>query len=489
MPNDVQRMDDGRRFDSRYAYRTMLLLVLLIVVVLYVEGMLTPSLPRIALQFGVTDAQASLLLALYAASGTAMNPVVGKLGDIYGKKRVLMAVMVAYAVAVTVTGFSPNFVFMLGSRTVQGIGLSIMPLTFSIVREEFPRELIPRATGLLSGMFGVGFAISFPIGAFISNNYGWQTTYHTAAPLVIVLTVLVFVFIRESIYRRPITRVDYVGAGLLGASLAMAILALSEGPTWGWFSISILALFAMALILLVPLAVYERAQEKKTGEPILNFRLLSLRNVLDTNIALAIVSFGMFLAFYAYVYKFENPPPSGFGYDIFQTGLSFLPLAIAMFIFSPIAGWLSPKVGVKPVAIAGNIIAAVGFLLTSQTTTSTQFLLTTFVIGAGFSIVNAAVINLLVLTVEPKDIGVTTSLNSVFRNLGTSLGPPIAGSLMTTFTAAVLIGLVGGNPVYANLPTTAAYQYAFYIAAAALISVAFLLLSAKEVLGKKAVKS
>src|SRR5580698_1405019 len=223
-------------FDKAYAYRVMVLLAGIVMVVLYVEGMLTPSLPTIQSDFHVDTAQVTLIISAYAISGVALSPVVGKLGDIFGKRKVLMGTMLAYAAAVSVTGFSPNFTFMVAARTIQGVGLTILPLGMALVREEFPRELVPRAQGLLSAMFGIGFAISLPIGSWVSQNYGWRDTYHSAIPVVLLLTIAVFLVVRESSYRRPNTKVDYGGAALIGGSLAGIVAALSQGEAWGWSS-------------------------------------------------------------------------------------------------------------------------------------------------------------------------------------------------------------------------------------------------------------
>ena len=159
-------------YDRAYTRRVMVILAGIVIVVMYIEGMLTPSLPTIQSDFHVDAAQVSLIVSAYAASGVALSPVVGKLGDIYGKRKVLSAMILGYAAAVSVTGFSPNFPFMVAARTVQGIGLTIMPLGMSLMREEFPRELIPRAQGLLSAMFGVGFVVSLPLGSFVSRTSG-----------------------------------------------------------------------------------------------------------------------------------------------------------------------------------------------------------------------------------------------------------------------------------------------------------------------------
>ena len=132
-------------YDPGYARNVMLILAGLVLVVMYVEGMLTPSLPSIAKGFGVTNAQVSLILSSYMVGGVALTPIVGKLGDIYGKKKLLTITLLIYAGAVSVTGFSPTFSFLVVSRTIQGIGLAVMPLGMSLMREEFPREMVPNA--------------------------------------------------------------------------------------------------------------------------------------------------------------------------------------------------------------------------------------------------------------------------------------------------------------------------------------------------------
>ncbi len=473
-------------FDSKYAYRTLLLFAGLVITVLYVEGMLTPSLPAIQSEFGVSASQVSLVLALYSVSGTALNPIVGKLGDVYGKKRVLTYVLVIYAAAVTVTGFSPTFEFMLASRAVQGIGLAIFPLIFSLVREEFPRELVPRAQGIISGMFGVGFAVSIPAGAFISNEFGWRTTYHTAIPFVLIGTALILWKVKESSYVNPNQRIDFGGAGILGVSLVALVMALAEGPNWGWTSAGTLGLFALSVVLLPPLYAYERRYSRTGSEPILNLRLLSMRNVLTANVAILATGFGMFLAFQAFVFRFELPQPAGFGLDIFPTGLSLIPIAVSFIVFAPVTGVIVSRTGIKRISLFGAAIAAVGFLLNAFSTSYWQYIGSMFVAGAGLSILNAAVINLLTLTVELKEMGLATSLNTVFRNLGASIGAPVAGSFLTTYTALTAVS-VAGHTVYEPLPTAAAFQYSFYVAVATFVVLLLVIPFAKEILGKRAV--
>lgn len=472
--------------DPHYLNRLLALFVSLMFIVFYIETMITPSLPSIRSEFGVSIAQASLVIAFYAMSGTALVPVIGKLGDIYGKKRVLVYVLFIYAVAVSITSFSPNFTFMLIARTVQGIGISIVPLVFSLVREEFPREQIPKAVGLLSGMNGAGLAVAFPLGSFISNNYGWQGTYHTAIPFVILIAILTYVLVKESPYKRPNVKIDYVGATLLGASLVIIIYTLAQGPSWGWTSISTVLSATFGIALLLPLLLYERRYLAKGGEPILNLRLLGIRNVMVTNFVI-LGLMGITLAEQVFVYKFELPSPVGYGFDIFKTGLSLVPFAISMLIFAPLTGQFVSKTGVKPLAISGALIAVLSFILVAQSSTFTQLLTFMFIMGAGISIMISAIQNLLLLTVDPRDMGLANALSTVFRNLGDSIGAPIAGSVLSTFTVSLLVGHTqDGAAIYKSFPSAQAFQYDFYIAAAVFVVIAIVITFAKEVLGKRA---
>ncbi len=474
-------------YDRHYTNRVMLLLAFVVIIVMYVEGMLTPSLPSIASGFKVSISQVSLVLSSYLVGGVVLTPVIGKLGDIYGKKKMLSISLVIYAIFVSVTGFSPNFTFMVISRAIQGFGLTILPLGMSLIREEFPREMVPKAQALISAMFGAGFAISLPLGSLVSNNYGWRWTYHSAVPFVIIATILAILMIKESRYRRPETKVDYVGASLLGALLALFVFGLSQGPVWGWTSFGVTTMFAVSAILVLPLVLFELRYTKRGGEAILNFRLLAERNVMVTNLAIAISGMGMFLAMQALTYRIELVAPVGFGKSLLDTGVSLVPFAIGMIVFAPITGQLISRVGVKPFAIIGSVVAAAGFLLQALLPSYTMVLLFEFVTGAGLSILNASVINFLILTVDPRDMGLATGMNGTFRNVGSAIGAPVAGSLLSTFTESYLFG-PAGHQIKVVLPSHLAFYYSFVIAAATFFAGVAIIVFGKEVLGSRKVK-
>jgi len=462
-------------FNQSYANRVLVLFSLLAAFVLYVDIMLTPSLPRIASDYNVTIAEVSLVISLYTVFGTAVNPVIGKLGDIVGKKRVLIYVLIIYCIMVAVTSFASNFTVLLVSRTVQGIGLGIFPLAFSLVREEFPRELVPRAQGILSAMFGAGAAFGLPLGALVANSYGWQANYHIALPFIVVLTILIFYTVKESSITDPNARLDYVGAAWLGSTLGAIVLGLSEGSTWGWTSLPVLGMIFGGAVLLIPLVFYER----RVLEPILNLKLLAIRNVIVSNVVGIASGAALFIAFQAISFQLELAPPSGFGFDILTTGIYLLPLAVAILIVAIPVGRLTPKYGVKPFLYFGCVLGAFGFYLISTATTAAQIAEYLIVASAGLGMLLVATQNLLVLSVRKREMGLATSLNTVFRNIGSSLGAPIAGSLMTTFVVAYVIG---GQTI--SLPTHTAFHYAYYIAVAGFAVSFVVAIFAQEVMGK-----
>ncbi|AGO61828.1 MFS transporter [Ferroplasma acidarmanus] len=475
---------EEQTYDKKYARFVLALFAMIIVAVMYVEGMLTPSLPSIAEGFHITVDQVSLVLSTYLLTGVALSPIVGKLADLYGKKKMMSIVMLIYAGAVSVTGFSPNFTFMVISRAVQGVGLTIMPLGMAMVREEFPRKMVPKAQALISGMFGVGFAVSLPLGSFISNYYGWRMTYHTAIPFIVALAILTLWKVKESRYRRPDVKVDYVGAIALGVPLALIVLAMSEGSSWGWHSLLFLGMAITGIVLLIPMFIYERHYYHHGGEAIFDMKLLSKRNVLIANISLTISGIGMYLSMQALSYRFETPEPYGFGFSILETGISMVAFAAGMIVFSIVTGKLISRTGIKPLAIAGSIVSAIGFFMLSASPGLVMTLADEAIIGSGMAIMNASIINLLVLSVEARDMGLATSMNSTFRYIGSSIGAPIAGTVLSLYTAVDVVHSATGNVIF-SFPDATAFKYAFMIGAFTFVISAFVVLLSKEVLGRR----
>jgi len=239
-------------------------------------------------------------------------------------------------------------------------------------------------------MFGIGFAISLPVGSAVSQTYGWRDTYHSAIPVVVLLTIAVFLLVRESTYRRPNTKVDYGGAALLGGALAGIVAALSQGQQWGWHSPLTLGFASAGLLLLVPFVLWEIRWTRQGREPIVDHRLLRERNVAVTNAVLTVAGLGMYMALFALIYRFESLGVSGgFSQDILQAGLDIVPLALSMMAVAVVASIAVSRVGVKPLALGGSALTAFGFVLLASAKTLDQSLLYETVTGAGIALLNA----------------------------------------------------------------------------------------------------
>ena len=253
------------------------------------------------------------------------NPYIGKLGDSYGKKKFLLVALIFYTIGVTGNGFAWSLPSLLVFRAIQGVGLGTFPLAFAIIRDEFPPERVPAATGIISAMFGAGAAIGLVVGAWVANNYGWQTTYHTVIPVAIALTILAALTLKESPILTP-SRVDVFGATTFAVAVISFLIAMTEGTTWGWASAGIIGLLVLAIAFILVFVVVEM----HIRDPLIDLTMLRKRNVFLPNIASFIAGLMIFLLFQTIVYLMELPPPTGFGTDIFQAGVVLAPGAAFM---------------------------------------------------------------------------------------------------------------------------------------------------------------
>lgn len=452
------------KFDKKYANKSLFLFALFIIIVMYIETMIISSLPSIAKEFNINAASVSLVLSIYIVAGVALSPIVGKLADIYGKKKILIRVLAIYSIAVALTGFAPNFTTLVILRAIQGAGLTVFPLAISLIQEQFPRDKVPQALGIVGAMFGAGMSIGLPLGSFVSNTFGWQVTYFTAVPFVLLFSILIGLFIKESRHIQPDAKVDYIGAIGLALFLGSLVFALSEGTTFGWTSDLIIFLFVFAIILFILLIPYE----KKKQHAVLDFNLLKIRNVVAANLIFLAIGIGIFLAYQTFVYQFESPVPIGYAQSIFATGMLMVPFALMSLLIPPIVGRFLPRFGVKSFYLFGSVLTIIGFLIAAFSPSILYLVIGAVLVGIGLSGLNIPTMNLLVLSVEPRQIGLASSMNSVFGFFGSALGAPIAGVLIAVFGSQV------------------AFQYSYFVAILMSVIIIAISLFAKEVLGPNA---
>src|SRR5213080_4323355 len=177
------------------AWKVLAILSCIATMVMYAETMLIPAIPDLIKDFHVSYSMSSWILTAYLVSGAVMTPIAGKLSDIYGRKKILLSIMIIYAVGVSLSGVATNIYFMLMARAIQGIGMSMFPIAFGIVRDQFPREKISIGQGIITSMFASGAVIGLSVGGIIIQNFGWQATFFTIIPVSISLLIVIWRFI------------------------------------------------------------------------------------------------------------------------------------------------------------------------------------------------------------------------------------------------------------------------------------------------------
>jgi MFS family permease len=464
----------GLPFDPRRASALLVIFALMALMVTYVETMVLPAFDQFYTFFHLNGTSSfgtvAWILSAYLLVGTVVVPIFGKLGDLYGKKRMLMVAMSVYAVAVSIAGFTPNLgaaiglarpnqiYLLIAVRAVQGIGMGMFPLAFAMIPEAFPAARVAQGQGIISAMFAAGAAMGLALGGWLAQSYGWQITYHTVIPLAVILVVLAGWILKESpVHGNPV--LDLPGVSALGFGLATLLVGVTEGTTWGWGNFIGARFFGLPwgvpefLIVSVVAFAFFALWEQRAKSPVIRFEALKPRNILVSNVNGVIVGSLMFFAFTTIVILAElNVPGSpGLGVSEFTFGLLALPSALSMLASGWFVGQATSRWGPKPVMLLGFALMVVGGALLLRFHASTLELAAEMVpLMVGNVATLIAMSNIIVLSVDPRDLGIQTGMNQTFRNLGTAIAPVVTTSVLGTFTATFL---VHGFPVstYSNL--------------------------------------
>jgi MFS family permease len=431
-------------------------------IVMYVETMVIPSFGTFAQFFQLNLQQSSgtvaWILSAYLLVGTVAVPILGKLGDLYGKKKVLLAAMSVYAAAVTIAGFTPNLgtffgvpiqnqvYLLIGARALQGVGMGMLPLAFAMIPEVFPAAQVGRSQGIISSMFAAGAAIGLTAGGWIATNLGWQFTFHTVVPVAVLLVVLAAYRVKESPLH-PVRSVDLPGVTSLGFGLATLMLGVSEGASWGWTSFTAVSwgplvwgtpeFFILTAIGFLAFVLWE----PRAKNPIVRFASLKPRNIWVSNVSAVLTGFLMFLTFTSAVILAELPTMfNGLGVDGFTFGLMALPAALTMLVAGGALGTGVTRVGPKPISLLGYVLSglgAIGLVFWHSTTWELAAFMVPLLVGNVALMISMT--NIIALSVDRRELGVQTGMNQTFRNLGTAIAPVLTTSILASFMAQYAI--------------------------------------------------
>lgn len=436
------------------------------ILITYVETMVTPALPILVSDFHTNYDKLSWVITAYILSGTVSAAIFGRLADIYGKKKIFIILSGVYTLAVSFGGFATNLPQFIAVRAVQGIGMGMFPVAYALLNDEVPKENLALAQGIISSTFTGGAAIGLVAGAYITQYYGWEWSYHSAIPISLALMIAAAVIVKESPVRRKET-IDFAGVGALSLSVVFLILGLSQGEYWGWTSLAVFASFLLSVVSLIAFVIIER----RVDMPFINLRLLRVRNIFLANVTGLFAMSGMFFLFYTVPVLLQDPSPAGFGMSIFSSGLIMLPAAIASMVFAPLSAAITNRRGPKVTILIGGIVLFLSYLaLLFNRQTTISILEDTTLLGISLSFIFVGVINILLISTPPKEAGVSTGMNVVFRNIGSSIAPAIGGVLESTFVMPVLLGVYNYPvmglpffPIFETFPSSSAYDYIYII--------------------------
>jgi EmrB/QacA subfamily drug resistance transporter len=426
------------------------------------QTVVVPALPAIAADVGATTSATSWLLTGFLLSASVATPIVGKLGDVHGRGRVLAVVLLVFAAGGVVNAFADSLAVLVAGRVLQGVAGGVFPLAFGIVRDTFPREKVPGALGIVSAVFGIGGGIGLPLSGVILDHADVSLIFWVNV-VALPAAVAAWRVVPRGESRAPV-RIDWLGAGLLSAALTALLLGVSQSGRWGWGSPLTLGCIAAGLVVL---AVWV-AVESRVREPLIAMAVLRRPVVAATNLAGLLVGVSMFASFLS-IPQFAQAPEStgyGFGASVTVAGLMLVPIAAAQLATGAFVGRLERRLGSRLVLAAGTVLAAAAFGgMALAHAAPWQFVVFGSLFGVGLTLSLASMANLVVGAVDPHEIGVASGINTVTRTVGGSFGAAIAAAILSTHTIA-------DGPV----PTEGAYvaTFAFSAGAALLALVATL---------------
>ncbi|WSQ13644.1 MFS transporter [Streptomyces sp. NBC_01231] len=415
------------------------------------QSLIAPALPTVQHALHTSQSTATWVMTAYLLSASIFTPILGRVGDLIGKKRTLVAVLVTVAVGCLLAALAPSIGVLIVARVVQGVGGALFPLSFGIIRDEFaPSEVsgsISNLSAVIAAGGGVGMVAAGPI--VTALDYRWL--FWIPVAIVAAATLIAVRYVPESPTRAQ-GQVNWLGAALLSAWLVALLLPLSQAAVWGWGSARVLGLFAAAVVLF---ALW-LAAEARSRTPLIDLRVMRLPAVWTTNTAAFLFGAGMY-AIWSFLPGFVQTPSSagyGFGASVTAAGLLMLPMLIAMFLSGVLSGRLEPVLGAKVLLTAGAALGALACgILALWHDEQWQIALVAGVFGLGIGLAFASMANLIVGSVPADQTGAATGMNANIRTIGGSIG------------AAVTSVLVTGRLQPSGLPYASGYTHGFTLLA------------------------
>jgi MFS family permease len=368
-------------------------------------------------------------------AGAVTTPVFGRLGDMYGKRRMLLFALGVLILGSIVCALSASLIPIVVGRTLQGCAFCVIPLGISIMRDELPPEKMGSAMALMSSSLGVGGALGLPAAAAVAQHTDWHMLFWGSAVLGMIIFVLVVTLVPESPVRSG-GRFDLVGAVGLSAGLICLLLGISKGGDWGWSSGTVLGLLGAAAVVFL---LWGRWELRATG-PLVDLRTTTQRQVLVTNLVSVVVGFAMYAMSLVIPLLLQLPKSTGYGLgqSMVAAGLWLAPGGIVMMLVSPLSARLSRARGPKISLLVGAAVISAGYWLgLVMMDTPWQVCLIGILIAVGIAFSYAAMPALIMSAVPLSETAAANGLNSLMRSIGTSLSSAVIGVVLAHMTTSL----------------------------------------------------
>ncbi len=404
-----------------------------------------PALPTFQRALHTSETGSTWLLTSFLLSAAVGTAIIGRLGDMYGKERMLLWTLLVLAAGTLMAAVSGSLAMLIVARTIQGVAGGIFPLAFSIARDEFPPERVAGSIGLMSSILGVGGGGGLVVGGLIDEHLTWHWLFWI--PLAVTLAAAFFTwrYIPESPVRAP-GKVNWGAATLLSIGMTSVLIAVAQTTVWGWGSVKTVALLGFGVIV----SVTWIAVEVRSAEPLIDMSMMRIRGVWTTNIAAFLLGAGMYSSFIVFPQFAQLPKSTGFGFgaSVVVSSLYLLPCALVMGVLGTAAGRVARRYGSKLALIVGTGISALAFAIAAVAHAHPyQMLIVTTLLGVGIGLAFSALGNLIVQAVPPTQTGAASGMNTVMRTLGGALG----GQMSATF---IVNNTTHGHPSVAGFTDT-----------------------------------
>ncbi|MEE2061104.1 MFS transporter [Rhodococcus artemisiae] len=426
------------------------------------QTLIVPLLPQLPVLVDATPENTSWAVTATLLAGAVITPISGRLGDMFGKRRMLIVSLGMMVLGSAVCALSTTLVPLVVGRTLQGAAVGAIPLGIAILRDELPPRKIPGAMATLSATLGVGGAIGLPFAAFVAQLTNWHMLFVVSGIIGVIGIAAVLYFVPESPQRNP-GRFDFVGAILLSIALVLLLLPVSKGNAWGWTSPSTIGMLVGAAVVFLGWGVYELRRPR----PLVDLRISARRPVLMTNLASIALGFAMYSNVLAFPQLLMAPTETGYGFGLSMVGagLVLAPSGFVMMALSPVSARITRQFGPRATLACGAATVGIGYLVAYVLYTEIWHLLVAaMIIGAGVGLSYAAMPALIMAAVPLHESAAANSLNTLMRSIGTSSAAAVIGVVLAAMTTRI------GDAV---VPSLDGFRITFLIAVvAAVVSLA-----------------